>query len=187
MGVDMSEPTNQSGLSRRAVAKGAAWSVPAVVAVGAAAPAYAISGPRPTVTFVSACKFPGKNNCNGKVEKAYGVTFKVKNNDAVNAIYICSAKMYNIVGTTLTFTFVCPASPCCIKVNAGATVDVGFVFNYNGNSGNQVFTFDFEASWAHSCPCSGDTHGLHPKIVVTGNKVEGTPPSCSCSTFGFPG
>ncbi|TBT87408.1 hypothetical protein ET989_03630 [Propioniciclava sinopodophylli] len=57
----MTEET-KSGISRRTLAKGAAWSVPAV-AVAAAAPAYAKSSGGPTVTVLSACKQPG-NSCN---------------------------------------------------------------------------------------------------------------------------
>lgn len=54
--------TTANGLSRRTLAKGAAWSVP-VVAVAGAVPAYAIS-PKGTVVFnqTGACKLPG-NSC----------------------------------------------------------------------------------------------------------------------------
>jgi len=51
-----------STVSRRTLAKGAAWAVP-VIAVAAAAPAQAASGDEPTLAFVGACKFPG-NSCN---------------------------------------------------------------------------------------------------------------------------
>ncbi len=186
----MSEPTNQSGLSRRAVAKGAAWSVPAVVAVGAAAPAYAISGPKPTFTYKGACKFPGEGNgpkqCGGRVQKGYGIQFTIKNNDATHAIYICNPTISNISPNpdNLAFTWVPPTDGTgCIKVAAGATVTVNFFFNGNKSSANQVFTFDFKAQWAHSCPCSSDTHGQHPPIVQTGLSVTGTPPNCSCSDY----
>lgn len=69
-----------SGISRRTLAKGAAWAVPAV-AVAAATPVMAQSG---TVTFTNlsqACKLPGAS-CEGQtgVKKGYVVAMTVCNN-----------------------------------------------------------------------------------------------------------
>lgn len=54
----------QRGISRRTIAKGAAWTVPALPLM-AAAPAYAASGGPPSGFFESACKQPG-NSCNNR-------------------------------------------------------------------------------------------------------------------------
>ncbi|MCT1458287.1 hypothetical protein M3G03_01795 [Aestuariimicrobium sp. p3-SID1156] len=69
-----------SGLSRRTLAKGAAWSVP-VVAVAGAAPAYASSPTKPVIEVSvvpgSGYKQPG-NKCK-PIFKGYRVSFNLKN------------------------------------------------------------------------------------------------------------
>lgn len=50
---------NQSSLPRRTVVRGAAWTVP-VVAVAAAAPAFAVS--RPVCNVTAECKLPGEGS-----------------------------------------------------------------------------------------------------------------------------
>jgi hypothetical protein len=59
-------------VSRRSVARGAAWSVPLVV-VGVAAPAFAASAATPTAVPGASCKCPGSggNNFNFKAVLAF--------------------------------------------------------------------------------------------------------------------
>jgi hypothetical protein len=66
-------------VSRRSVARGAAWSVP-LVAVGVAAPAFAASGSTVAVTAVAVCQ------CAGGGEKKYAITVTFSNSttNAVN-------------------------------------------------------------------------------------------------------
>ncbi len=56
----MSEEREQRRHSRRTIAKGAAWAVPAVPLV-LATPAYAVSGGPPRVLVGTACKLPGNS------------------------------------------------------------------------------------------------------------------------------
>jgi len=67
-----------SNISRRTVAKGAAWSVP-VIAVGAAAPAYAVSGGIFQLNG-NGCKLPGNSNSTFK-----GYAFKLSAVNNTNA------------------------------------------------------------------------------------------------------
>lgn len=84
--------TETTKISRRTVAKGMAWAVPAV-AVSAAIPAYALSGARPSVTVIDACKQPG-NSCNSgqtDYDLVKGYTFVVKlTNSSAQTIYLYS-------------------------------------------------------------------------------------------------
>src|SRR6478672_3344722 len=66
------------GISRRTVAKGIAWSVPAVV-VASAAPAYALSSASPTVGVPDSCKNPGVS-CNTR-PKGYSFFVPICNPD----------------------------------------------------------------------------------------------------------
>lgn len=169
------------GPRRRTIAKGAAWSIP-TVAVAASAPAYAMSGPPPTVVYNRACKSPG-NSCQSIYRKSYLLVLTVTNNDPNNDIYICDAWLTNVVGTSLNFTWQAPTSGC-IRIEAGQTETIALAFRDSGNSGNQTFTFTLNIDWRHTCPCSSDTHGVHPTVTANG-AVAGTPPQdCPCPTPG---
>ena len=75
----MSDKVEDRRISRRTIAKGAAWAVP-VVPLVVATPAYATSGGGPTGRFIDACTQPG-NSCNkdfGFV-KGYTFTFSISN------------------------------------------------------------------------------------------------------------
>ncbi len=81
----MTEPT-KSGISRRTLAKGAAWSVPAA-AVVAAAPAYAVSIPEPVIDFGNACGNTGatQKGCGGK--KTLQVPLTLSNNTNADIVF----------------------------------------------------------------------------------------------------
>lgn len=166
-----------SKISRRTLAAGAAWSVP-VIAVASAAPAYALSGAKPTATFVGACKWPG-NSCSAH-KKSYSFVFDIKNNSDY-PIYVCSPTVTVTSGDSVTWTHQPPASGCYGPIASGATVRVPFFFEYSGNSANLVFTADVKFSWGHNCPCSNDPIN-HPQVTVP-ISVVGTPPNgpfCVC-------
>lgn len=91
----MTEDTTKAGVSRRTLAKGAAWSVPAV-AVAAAAPAYASSIPEPEIEFGKACGNTGatKKGCGN--EKSLQVPLTLSNPTGsdivfqVTSMYTCN-------------------------------------------------------------------------------------------------
>jgi len=164
----MTEQT--AGISRRTIAKGAAWAVP-VVAVAAAAPAMAASGGPPTFTPGTACKNPG-NSC-AVHPKGYTLPFTVTNSSP-RTIYITAVTYENVVGTSLTFVYappptlpitLLPGSSQVIKFNAEST-----------NSANSVFTMDMVITWGHES--DGSDHDHSPLLIPI--SIPGTPPDCTC-------
>ena len=166
MNADPSRPP--SGVSRRSVAKGLAWSVPAV-AVASAAPAFAASGAPPVLTFQSACKYPG-NSCSSR-PKGYSLYFRI-DNPTGKTIYIYTVTITSVTGTPLTFAFSVPGLP--VAVPAGGSVVAEFVAS-SGNSAQQGFSADVTVTWGHNpTPPDPDNHPpVTTRIVVTE-----TPPNC---------
>ncbi len=168
---------DDQGVSRRTLAKGVGWSVPAIM-VAAAAPAYAISSLPPTMTYKEACKWPG-SSCTGTTDKSYAVTFTVVNNDPNDTIYFCDLTMTNITNGIGTWTSVPPASGC-YEVAAGGTRDVTFRFDNSTDSANLTFDATVTFNWGHNCPCSADPYH-HPAITqqihVNDTKPHG---ACTC-------
>lgn len=170
---------SQNLINRRTVAKGMAWSVPAV-AIASAAPAFAVSGPTPTITFTSACKSPG-NSC--KVfPKGYRFNSKVCNTSPVD-IWIYTIT-FTASGSNLTLTLREPTLP--IKVPANQCIDVLWEAESN-NSANQTFTLLTSSKWGHAPTYGGDVRQAeHDANPMTGSfVVTGTPPDCGC--FAYPG
>ncbi|MHA6512293.1 hypothetical protein [Tessaracoccus sp. Z1128] len=154
------------------MAKGIAWSVPAV-AIASTAPAFAVSGPAPTMKFVSACKSPGGSCATFKF--GYALTYEVTNNDD-KTIYITNAEMFCTSGAD------CPAGPYTWKklpgedytIAAGDTETITFVF-LSTNSANKVFDGYVELTWQHAAPDN------YPHTKATGVfSVGSTPPDCPC-------
>lgn len=181
----MTEGTTRFGVSRRTLAKGAAWSVPAV-AVAAAAPAYAKSGPAATLEYVGACKFPG-NSC-ARANKGYAFAFDVTNTSQ-ETVYLCDGADITVtqgdaILNALTHTGFGPTG--CLEVAPGATGRAFFFFSGAGNSGNQNFTGTISIPWGHECPCSADEFD-HPNLTATVT-VTDTPPGglCECDAYWIP-
>ena len=118
-------------ISRRTVAKGMAWAVPAV-AVSAAVPAYAVSPFRPpTWLLTAACKSPG-NSCNS-FPKGYRFTWTLS---------------YAVSGVNLTLTPV-GASTTTVPANGSQS----FTAEANSsNSANAVFTFTVSFTYCRTIP-----------------------------------
>ena len=172
--------------SRRTIAKGAAWAVPAAAVVAVPAPAYAVSGPVPTLVYLGACKFPG-NSCS-RANKGYGFAFSVTNTDPVNTVYFCNASLTNVVppfaaGTTLTWS---PPVGGCVEVAPLQSGTIIFYFTGTGNSANLDFTATLNVEWGHTCPCSNDPQN-HPDLALAVN-VAATPPGgiCGCDADFIP-
>ena len=165
MNADLPRPP--SGVSRRSVAKGLAWSVPAV-AVASAAPAFAASGSGPVPTFISACKYPG-GSCSSR-PKGYSLFFRI-DNPTDKTIYIYTVTITSVTGTPLTFAFSVPRLP--VAVPAGGSVIADFVAS-SGNSAQQAFSADVTVTWGHN-PTSPDPD--NPPPVTTRVVASETPPN----------
>lgn len=161
-------------VSRRRLAQGVAWAVP-VVAVAAAAPAYAASGPVPSFVYLGACKFSGQS-CS-RASFGYAFAFNVTNNDPARTVYICNVQMINKVGTNLNFTWSAPGGGCLTL--APGSSGTAYLYFGSANSGNQNFTCQLQMAWGHTCPCSGDPDP-HPPIVTGTLNVASTPPGGIC-------
>ena len=118
-------------VSRRSVARGAAWSVP-LVAVGVAAPAFAASGAKVRVTAVTVCQ------CAGGGTKRYALTATFVNSTAspitLNSVVITEASN-TIQNQTPLSTVVAPG-----------TSMVTFYFNRQNNAASGTFTVTFTTS-----------------------------------------
>lgn len=111
-------------ISRRAVAKGAAWSVPAV-AIAAAAPAYALSKEVPTepvFSWATGCATTGNGRgCSGQ-EKALQIPLTLKNDTGKDLVFVVTdARAANGNGGNLN-TFNWPGA-AGIYTNKGSQVD----------------------------------------------------------------
>lgn len=180
-GTPASNPTH---LSRRTLAKGAAWAVP-VVAVAAAAPAMAASGGAPSFVFEGACKFSGQS-CS-IAPWGYALGYRVTNTSQ-KTIYVCTP--------TITIDppspFASPLAPVpfpggCQEIGPGQSgVLLFYAKNPNGNSGNLTFSGPLSIPCGHTCPCAGDP-AHHPNIVARFT-VGGTPPHglCDCGAPWIP-
>lgn len=141
----------KSGVSRRTLAKGAAWAVPAVT-IAAAAPAYAVSGNPPLVTGGQAFKMPG-NSCaqagaTGN-RKAYLFTFRLVNTTGLTQ-YIYGATIATM-GTSLDFQITQAEPKWGTPILPGQTVDIG-VWANGLDSANEGFTVKANIFWGHTVP-----------------------------------
>lgn len=129
--------TEKTTISRRTVAKGIAWSVPAV-AVSAAVPAYAASPICVTVTFTgSACKEPG--NSNDTDPKAYNLGFVFKNTCATDCVTIVVTSVKDLYTTPALTSVYAPTAPSnTFQVCAGNTATFTLPTTYSSNSSNGI-------------------------------------------------
>lgn len=169
--MSVSTPVNQRTISRRTLTKGVAWAAP-VVAVGAAAPAFAASEPPPTFSYGSACKSPG-NSCK-EFPKGYEFRFTVCNPGA-ETIWLYTVT-YVAEGTNLTLIHAAPPLP--IRIDAQTCRDVVFRAD-SSNSANQDFLATMTVSWGHTQTAGADPNP-HPNVSTT-YTVPKTPPDCVCS------
>lgn len=185
----MTEQREDRRISRRTIAKGAAWAIPAVPLV-VATPAYASSGGGPTVTLGDACKLPG-NSCGTVFVKGYIFDVTICNNTD-KPMYI-----FNQAGFPITFTENSPAISLFFQAaiyatgpNAGDVVAFPLLLNpgdcfalifnagENGNSQNvQDLTVSLSIPWGHTTPAGSDPDN-HPNAV--GSKTyAATPPQAN--------
>ena len=188
----MTEQREDRRISRRTIAKGAAWAIPAVPLV-VATPAYAASGGGPSVDLGDACKLPG-NSCGNVFVKGY--VFEVSiTNTTDKPIYLFDQAGFEIlitenspdislffqaavyatdpdgagpiqVGDVVTFPVLLPPGNTIVLVlNAGE----------NGNSQNvQNITVGISIPWGHTLPAGSDPDN-HPPAVGSAT-YPATPP-----------
>lgn len=165
--------TDTRKISRRTVAKGIAWSVPAV-AVATATPALAASGGGPTLTLGNACKNPG-NSCKTR-PKGYTVFATICNPTGYD-IYVTGVT-YTTTGTTLDLTYA-PPPTLPFLVPKGECVEV-YLNASSTNSANQEFTLNVTLAWSHTPdPADDDQQGMHQPVTQS-VLIPGTPPDCVC-------
>ncbi|HET7277773.1 MAG TPA: hypothetical protein VFJ22_06825 [Dermatophilaceae bacterium] len=124
----------KSGISRRTVVKGAAWSVPAVVVAGAA-PAYAAT-PIVTIGVGLACKHPGAGD-----EKHYHFELTVTNNGgATTTVTISEITLVPTSGQTVTFT---EPAPFDVAAHSSECIVVDSDITANSSNGTLLVSYDF--------------------------------------------
>lgn len=159
---------SQTGITRRTVARGAAWSAP-VIAVAGAAKAAAVSGPRPTVQFNGAYKLP-LSLCNPLNPFLYGFEFTITNT-STQTIWIYPNTLS--VSTTPNYGFTYSGSTTAIQLAPNASQT--FLLRMTGtNSGNLTFTGTYSLGWGHCATAGCDTYGHLP--IADSLVVNGTPP-----------
>jgi len=182
----MTEQREDRRISRRTIAKGAAWAIPAVPLV-MATPAYAASGGGPTIILGDACKLPGAS-CSGVFVKGYIFDATVCNNTDKD-IYL-----YDEPGYEITFSENSPAISLFFEAavvatgpNAGDVITfpylleagecIALIFNAgeNGNSQNvQNITVTISIPWGHT-EVAGDDPDNHPPATDSAT-YPSTPP-----------
>ena len=181
--------------SRRTVAKGVAWSVPAV-AIAVAAPARAFSAPGPTGSSnADACKTPG-GSCDNYT-KGYLFPISVTNNSGF-AVWLYTGV---VAGTSPSYTgpIIVEDSPdislfyagalvngvfypagTSIPVPAGATVYMILNAGENGSSQNvQDLSGSITFQWGHDPDPADDMDHIAAPLVVNFNTAS-TPPCSNC-------
>lgn len=172
----MNEVTNHK-VSRRVLAVGAAWAVPAI-SLSAAAPAFAISGPDPAWTYLGGCKNP-RNSCDG-YPKGYSFQFTICNNSA-DDIYLYPTPTFSVTdetGPQLSLVYFKPILPLLVAANTCRTVVVTAA---GDNSADQSFSVAMTVTWGHTPNPADDTE--HSAMVVH-FQVAKTPPTCGCPPLG---
>lgn len=177
MSDSLSNEVSTHKVSRRVLAAGAAWAVPAI-SLSAAAPAFATSGPPPAWTYLAACKSPG-SSCTG-YPKGYSFKFEVCNTSALD-IWIYPTPTFVVTdetGPQLTLVYNKPVLPLKVPANGCVTVVVSAV---GDNSAQQTFAVQMTVPWGHNATPGVDTEDSSQVVNFV---VAQTPPDCGCPPLG---
>ena len=155
-------------INRRTVAKGIAWSVPAV-AIAGVAPAFALSGPMPTAKVLGGGKIPG-GSCKyrgGSIvdsNKFFGVNVTLANTDPTQVIYLFPSTIaFTLNPSDWSFQYTGPSTAIRLEPMGQAGSTATFWFGANGtNSGNFTAAVTFCIDWAHTQVLANDTHPHAP-------------------------
>ena len=157
-------------VSRRVVATGLAWSVPAVV-VASAAPAMAASGVAPLLQLVAPCVNPA-GACAGR-DAGYGFLVRVCGQGTQTA-YLYSVTITSVEIGDLTFDSIEP--PLGRAITPGNCINT-FVNARTGTVPPATFTATISVTWGHSLPIGSDPD--HPAVVLS-VPVSGDLAVCVC-------
>lgn len=177
----MTEQREDRRISRRTIAKGAAWAIPAVP-LAVATPAYAASGGGPTIVVGDACKLPG-NSCGNVFVKGYIFDVTITNTTDKD-IYLFNQAGFPILitDTNPDITLFFQAAVYATDPDGGGPIQVGDVVTFpvlleagesiaivlnageNGNSANQSLTGSISVPWGHTTPAGSDPDN-HPPAV----------------------
>ena len=169
VGPSAGRPTG-GRVSRRVVAAGLAWSVPAVV-VASAAPAMAASGTLPLFQSLAPCVNPA-GGCSGR-PTGYGFPTRICGQGTRTA-FLYSATITSLEVGDLAFGSVEP--PFGTAITPGNCTNVFF------NAATAIvppraFTATISVAWGHSLPIGSDTD--HEPAVLTVS-VTATAGVCIC-------
>lgn len=175
--------TPTSGVSRRSIALGTAWAVPAIM-VASAAPAMAASGDIIQFSQSTACKIPGSAFKAYCYEKGYVLWAFLKysvpiyvqiNSMTVGGVAQC------IVGLVDPLVSCNTAIANCVTVPTSGRY-IGIFCNANTDSGSDLVQVGF--TWSTTPGCAGGTAKVE-QANLTGSPWQGSctfPPGSSCTT-----
>lgn len=152
----MPENTNPSAVSRRTVAKGIAWTVPAVVAAGAV-PAFAVSQPPVVISGIGlSCKHSGTGN--NDFPKGYHIRFVFRNTSTESVTFTLPGIASLPGGPGSSQTNCVPNGNNPVLVGGELTVTVPanspayhvVIHYYSNNSANGAISFPY--SWVGDDP-----------------------------------
>lgn len=186
----MTEATSRP-ISRRTVAKGAAWTAPVILG-GVAAPAYAASGGKPTIVGGGMCKLPG-GSCSPDI-KGYVTNYTVTNlshndlwlyTDALLAPFTYGPTItstgelgLSYAGAYIGAAFYAPGTSVPVAKNSSVTIQL---YAERTDSSNQKdFTYTVKFQWGHNVTAGVDTdHTSDPSSAAI--FVKSTPPCNNCA------
>lgn len=189
--TELDDNARGRGIRRRSVAKGAAWAVPAI-AVSTSAPAYAASGPPPTVLVGVPCKLPGasQSRCpaeisqgilTGDFSKAFAFPLQVTNNTDKQVVLLPSITISNVRdgdgNPALPFDVQGIYPDYCTPIAPGESVNV-IVYANSDNSANDDIYADLAVPWGHDC-----SNTDHSPIVIPNIYAPAFPPCSSQIPF----
>jgi hypothetical protein len=201
----MTEQREDRRISRRTIAKGAAWAIPAVPLV-VATPAYATSSGGPTGVITNACKQPGES-CFKQYGFVKGYTFlaTITNPTAVD-LYIYpkvdgTLDPYFAVTSSVPFSYstarlytggaIGAPLPTALLIPAGGSVQIIINAGTNSNSANTDAIGRLVIAWGHTQTQGGDPDHPYTPAPPTNPPGEGwftipfsfasTPPCDNCA------
>lgn len=165
---------SQTGITRRTVARGMAWTAPAV-GIAAAAPAFAAS-PSLRFTLSCACKLPGGSCGIPGTKFGYNFYFSATNSGAAATVDSITFSQPKDLGATTDANFTLTYGGPSISVPVGSTNIPVEVLAQSTNSANQPFYTTMTVIYHHD-GYANDSHTLQYCIVI-----KDTPPQCACNT-----